>query len=50
MKTKYIDLSHIIEDGTITYKNLLAPIICDVRVVKNLKSFMKKGQVFKLEK
>ncbi len=25
----YIDLSHIIEDGTITYKGLPAPIICD---------------------
>lgn len=26
---KYIDLSHVIENGTITYKGLPAPIICD---------------------
>ena len=27
--TRYIDLSHTIEDGMITYKGLPAPIICD---------------------
>lgn len=29
MSRKLIDLSHIIEDGMITYKGLPAPIICD---------------------
>lgn len=28
-KVRHIDLSHIIEDGMITYKNFPAPIICD---------------------
>lgn len=28
-KLKHIDLSHIIEDGMITYKGLPAPLICD---------------------
>jgi arylformamidase len=27
--TKFIDLSHVIEHGTVTYKGLPAPIICD---------------------
>lgn len=27
--SKYIDLSHTIEDGMITYKGLAAPIVCD---------------------
>ncbi|MEZ4736981.1 MAG: hypothetical protein R3E79_58620 [Caldilineaceae bacterium] len=26
---KFIDLSHTIEDGMITYKGLPAPVICD---------------------
>ena len=29
MSPRYIDLSHVIEDGLITYKGLAAPIICD---------------------
>jgi kynurenine formamidase len=29
MSRRYIDLSHVIEDGLITYKGLPAPIICD---------------------
>ncbi len=29
VQVKFIDLSHIIEDGMITYKGLPAPIICD---------------------
>lgn len=29
MRHKLIDLSHIVEDGMITYKGLPAPIICD---------------------
>ena len=29
MGYKFIDLSHTIEDGLITYKGLPAPIICD---------------------
>jgi kynurenine formamidase len=28
-KLKHVDLSHIVEDGMITYKGLPAPIICD---------------------
>ena len=27
--SKFIDLSHTIEDGMITYKGLPAPVICD---------------------
>ena len=29
MSPRYIDLSHVIEDGLITYRGLPAPIICD---------------------
>jgi kynurenine formamidase len=29
MDTRFIDLSHTVEDGMITYKGLPAPIICD---------------------
>ena len=29
MGHKFVDLSHTIEDGLITYKGLPAPIICD---------------------
>jgi kynurenine formamidase len=28
-KLRHIDLSHIIEDGMVTYKNFPAPIVCD---------------------
>jgi kynurenine formamidase len=28
-KLKHVDLSHIVEDGMITYKGLPAPIVCD---------------------
>lgn len=28
-KVRHIDLSHIIEDGMVTYKNFPAPVICD---------------------
>lgn len=44
----YIDLSHVIEDGMITYKGLPAPIICDYLSREEAKG--KKVQVFKLGK
>src|SRR5687768_14227833 len=29
MKAQLVDLSHVIEDGMITYKGLPAPVVCD---------------------
>lgn len=39
----FIDLSHTIEDGLITYKGLPAPIICDYLSRQESKQYYEKG-------
>lgn len=43
---EFIDLSHTIEDGTITYKGLPAPIICDYYSHEDSRKFYEKGTEF----
>jgi len=45
-----IDLSHIIEDGLVTYKGLPAPIICDYLSRENSKKFYEEGTTFQIGK
>jgi kynurenine formamidase len=45
-----IDLSHTIEDGLLTYKNLPAPIICDYLSRENSKQFYEEGTEFQIGK
>lgn len=45
---KYIDLSHTIFDGLITYKGLPAPIICDYLGREESKSFYENGISFQI--
>lgn len=45
-----IDLSHIIEDGLITYKGLPAPIICDYLSRETSKGLYEKGTEFQIGK
>src|ERR1700741_4417987 len=47
MKRLY-DLSHIIEDGMITYKGLPAPVICDFLSRENSRSFYEEGTEFQI--
>ena len=47
---KYIDLSHTIEDGLITYKGLPAPIICDYLSREDSKSIYGEGAEFQIGK
>ena len=47
---KYIDLSHTIEDGLITYKGLPAPIICDYLSRKDSKNIYGEGAEFQIGK
>lgn len=49
-KVKYIDLSHTIEDGTLTYKGLPAPIICDYLNREESKKFYEDGTTFQIGK
>ncbi|MEM7103513.1 MAG: cyclase family protein [Bacteroidota bacterium] len=46
----FIDLSHIIEDGVITYKGLPAPIICDYISREASKAFYEDGTTFQIGK
>src|SRR5688572_23461609 len=48
--TRLIDLSHIIEDGMITYKGLPAPIICDYLSREKSKEFYEAGTQFQIGK
>ena len=50
MKSQYIDLSHTIEDSTITYKGLPAPIICDYLSREDSKEFYEEGTSFQIGK
>jgi kynurenine formamidase len=44
----YIDLSHIIHDGLITYKGLPAPHICDYLTREDSKKFYEEGTSFQI--
>ena len=46
----FIDLSHTIEDGLVTYKGLPAPIICDYLSREDSKQFYEEGTEFQIGK
>ena len=46
----FIELSHDIEQGMITYKGLPAPIICDFLSRENSRSFYEQGTEFQIGK
>lgn len=46
----FIDLSHTIEDGLVTYKGLPAPIICDYLSREKSKEFYSEGTTFQIGK
>nr|WP_294874213.1 cyclase family protein [uncultured Pedobacter sp.] len=46
----FIDLSHTIEDGLVTYKGLPAPIICDYLSREKSKEFYAEGTTFQIGK
>ncbi len=46
----FVDLSHTIEHGMITYKGLPAPIICDYLSRENSKQFYEEGTEFQIGK
>lgn len=46
----YIDLSHVIEDGLVTYKGLPAPIICDYLSREASRAFYDEGTEFQIGK
>jgi arylformamidase len=48
--TKFIDLSHTIEHGLITYKGLPAPIVCDYLSREDSKKFYDEGTEFQIGK
>lgn len=50
MKRQYIDLSHTIEDGLITYKGLPAPIICDFLSRETSRNLYEPGTEFQIGK
>jgi arylformamidase len=50
MASQLIDLSHIIEDGMVTYKGLPAPVICDYLSRENSKSMYEGGAEFQIGK
>jgi arylformamidase len=47
---KFIDLSHVIEDGVVTYKGLPAPIICDYWTREESKQWYEEGTSFQIGK
>jgi kynurenine formamidase len=47
---KWVDLSHTIEDGMITYKGLPAPLICDYLSREASRSFYEAGTEFQIGK
>ncbi len=49
-KNKFIDLSHTIFDGLVTYKGLPAPIICDYLSRETAKNFYENGETFQIGK
>ncbi len=50
MKKSYIDLSHTIKDGEITYKGLPAPIICDYLSRVDSEGLYENGTSFQIGK
>ena len=46
----FIDLSHTIDHGLVTYKGLPAPIICDYLSRENSKQFYEEGTEFQIGK
>ena len=48
--SKFIDLSHMIEDGMITYKGLPAPIVCDYLSRERSRSMYEAGTEFQIGK
>ena len=46
----YIDLSHVVEDGLVTYKGLPAPIICDYLSREESRKFYDAGTEFQIGK
>ncbi|MBE9464051.1 cyclase family protein [Dyadobacter subterraneus] len=48
--SKFIDLSHVIFDGLITYKGLPAPIICDYLSREKSKAIYEEGTEFQIGK
>ncbi|MFF2888360.1 cyclase family protein [Paenibacillus sp. NPDC057967] len=47
---KWIDLSHVIEDGLVTYKGLPAPVICDYLSREASKVMYEEGTEFQIGK
>ncbi|XEC93293.1 cyclase family protein [Paenibacillus tarimensis] len=50
MRKRFVDLSHIIEDGIITYKGLPAPHICDFLSREASKEIYEEGTEFQIGK
>jgi kynurenine formamidase len=50
MPVKFIDLSHVIEDGMITFKGLPAPVICDYLSREESRSRYEPGTEFQIGK
>lgn len=50
MRTDLIDLSHVIEDGMVTYKGLPAPVVCDYLSRESSKQFYEEGTEFQIGK
>lgn len=50
MGKQLIDLSHVIEDGMVTYKGLPAPIVCDYLSREDSKKFYEPGTEFQIGK
>ena len=48
--SKFIDLSHTIEDGMITYKGLPAPIVCDYLSRERSRQLYEAGTEFQIGK
>jgi kynurenine formamidase len=46
--TKYVDLSHDIENGLVTYKGLPAPLICDYLSREKSREFYETGTEFQI--
>ena len=49
-KLRHIDLSHIIEDGMVTYKNFPAPVVCDWLSRVDSRSRYESGTEFQIGK
>ncbi|HYG20514.1 MAG TPA: cyclase family protein [Ohtaekwangia sp.] len=49
-KDRFVDLSHTIENGLVTYKGLPAPIICDYLSREDSKKFYDEGTQFQIGK